>query len=172
MTILYFTYLGFDFTTLLADEAIVPERDVPRGIKISLSLIIAIYTIFSLGLSGVGDLSTTKDGGRTAVVDVFAERGYTWAAVVIIVMACIGIFAVTFLGLIGLSRFTYNLSKDGLYFKVFKKLDPKKKVPIKGAWLNIIPCILLATFFEIEILAKVTSLFMLSTYVIVNASLI
>ena len=123
MTILYFTYLGFDFTTLLSDEAIVPERDVPIGIKISLSLIIAIYTIFAAGLCGVGDLAATKDGGRTAVVDVFDERGYTWAAVIIIIMAIIGIFAVTFLGLIGLSRFTYNLAKDGLFFKVFKKLD-------------------------------------------------
>ena len=123
MTILYYTYLGFDFTTLLSDEAIVPERDVPRGIKISLSLIIAIYTIFAAGLCGVGDLEATKDGGRTAVVDVFDERGYRWAAVIIIIMAIIGIFAVTFLGLIGLSRFTYNLAKDGLFFKVFKKLD-------------------------------------------------
>jgi len=40
-------------------------------------LIIVIYTIFALGISGVGDLSTTKDGGRTAVVDVFHERGLT-----------------------------------------------------------------------------------------------
>jgi len=135
-------------------------------------LIIVIYTIFALGISGVGDLSTTKDGGRTAVVDVFHERGLTWAAVVIIVMAIIGIFAVVFLGIIGLSRYQYNLAKDGLFFKVFKELDPKKKVPAKGAWLNLIPQILLATFFEITILAQTASLIFLATYIIVNASLI
>jgi basic amino acid/polyamine antiporter, APA family len=138
-TVLYYTYIGFDYTTLLCDEAINPRRDVPKGIKISLSLIIAIYTIFALGISGVGDLSTTKEGGKTAVVDVFAERGYTWAAIVIIIMACIGIFAVVLLGVIGLSRYTYNLAKDGLFFEVFKKLDPKRKIPAKGAWINLLP---------------------------------
>jgi amino acid transporter len=54
-------------------------------------------------------------------------------------MAIIGIFAVIFLGAIGLSRYTFNLAKDGLFFSVFKKLDPVKKVPTKGAWLNVIP---------------------------------
>jgi APA family basic amino acid/polyamine antiporter len=74
-TTLYYTYLGFEYTTILCDEALEPKRDVPKGIKWSVSLIIGIYTIFALALSGVGNLSTTKDGGKTAVVDVFHERG-------------------------------------------------------------------------------------------------
>ena len=135
-------------------------------------MIITIYTIFGLAISGVGDLSATKDGGKTAVVDVFHQRGYTWAATVIIIMAMIGMFAVIFLGVIGLTRYTYNLAKDGLYFKAFKEIDEKKKVPVKGAWYNIIPCILISTFFEIKVLAQTTSIIFLLTYIIVNASLI
>jgi amino acid transporter len=36
----------------------------------------------------------------------------------------------------------YAYAKDGLFFKVFKEIDPVSKVPVKGSWIVLIPIVL------------------------------
>jgi amino acid transporter len=56
-------------------------------------------------------------------------------AVVIFVCAILGITAAAMTNLMSQSRILYSYAKDGLFFKIFKDMDPVRKVPIKGSWL-------------------------------------
>lgn len=56
-TILFFGYLGFDFITTIADEAINPKRDVPRAILLSVVLSMLIYACVAFSVQGVGNLA-------------------------------------------------------------------------------------------------------------------
>lgn len=171
-TILYYCFIGFDFITCLSDEALNPVRDVPKALIYSVSLIIILFTLFATFVSGVGDLSRTRNNGDTAVVDVFEARGLKWMSMIIVVMAIISMYVCNFLGMIGLSRFNYNFAKDGLFFSVFKELDPVRRVPVAGAWLQVVPIMVAAAFFDIKVLAQVTSLCQLMIYVAINASIL
>ena len=67
-TILFFGYLGFDFITTISEEAINPQRDVPRAIIISVVLSMFIYVIISIAVNGVGNLAQAGSGdGETAL---------------------------------------------------------------------------------------------------------
>jgi len=56
-------------------------------------------------------------------------------AAVIFVCAILGITAAAMTNLMSQSRILYSYAKDGLFFKIFKDMDPVRKVPIKGSWL-------------------------------------
>ena len=137
----------------MSDEAINPSKDIPRALVFSMSGIIILFTLFVFFVSGVGNLSKTQNKGNTAIADVFEERGCQWMTVLIMVLAIISMFVCNFLGMIGLSRFNYNFAKDGLFFQIFEKLDPQKKVPVIGAWIQVVPIIVVAALFDIKVLA-------------------
>ena len=70
-TILFFGYLGFDFITTIAEEALNPIRDVPKAILYSVVLSMVIYVIITFAVSGVGKLAHGHGGGETALADIF-----------------------------------------------------------------------------------------------------
>ena len=60
----------------------------------------------------------------------------------ILFCALIGISAATMTNLMSQARILYAYAKDGLFFKVFKEIDPVSKVPVKGSWIVLIPIVL------------------------------
>ena len=84
-TILFFGYLGFDFITTIAEEALNPIRDVPKAILLSVILSMVIYVIVTFAVSGVGKLADGHGGGETAIADIFSARGAYWMEGVIII---------------------------------------------------------------------------------------
>lgn len=56
-TILFFSFLGFDFLTTLSPEAINPARNIPLAIEISVVLTALIYSGMAFALNGVGNIS-------------------------------------------------------------------------------------------------------------------
>ena len=69
-------------------------------------------------------------------------------------------------------RILYAYAKDGLFFKVFKEIDPKTKVPVKGAWITCIFVCIVCFFLNLEELSKIISLGNLLNYSFVNAGVI
>lgn len=55
-------------------------------------------------------------------------------------------------------RTLYAYAKDGLFFNVFKEIDPVSKVPVKGAWYTCVFVCLVCFFLNLEELSKVISL--------------
>ena len=67
-------------------------------------------------------------------------------ALTIYVATLLGVTAATMTNLKAQSLMLFSYAKDGLFFKIFKEIDPVKKVPLKGAWIALIP-IALAGFY-------------------------
>lgn len=66
-TILYFGYLGFDFVTTMAEEAIDAKRNVPKAILLSVIFCTIIYAVTSFSVQGVGHLNSSTGDGETAL---------------------------------------------------------------------------------------------------------
>ena len=65
--ILFFTYMGFDFISTLAEESINPKRDVPRAMVISIVAITFIYSLLAFAVTGMGQIGKEE----TALVQIF-----------------------------------------------------------------------------------------------------
>lgn len=149
-TILFFGYLGFDFITTMSEEAKNPQKDVPLAVVLSVVLSMMIYALVSFSVNGVGNLALSGAGdGETALADCFSKKDMGWMANVIFLTALLGISAASMTNLMSQSRILYAYAKDGLFFQVFKDIDPVTKVPVRGSWLSIIPICILAFFMDL-----------------------
>ena len=92
--------------------------------------------------------------------------------VIIFVCAIMGITAAAMTNLMSLSRILHSYAKDGLFFKVFKEIDPVTNVPVKGGCISIIPVCLCAFLMNLTQLAKLCSLCNLVTYSFIDAAVI
>mmetsp|Transcript_16099 Transcript_16099/g.27201 ORF Transcript_16099/g.27201 Transcript_16099/m.27201 type:complete len:349 (+) Transcript_16099:603-1649(+) len=171
ITILFFGYLGFDFITTISEEAKNPIRDIPIAIQLSVIISMLIYALVAFSVNGVASLAGGGDG-ETALAQIFTDRGMYWMSNIIFVCALLGITAAAFTNLMSQSRILYSFAKDGLFFKVFQEIDPKRNVPVKGSWLSIIPIAIFAFFMNLSMLAKLCSLCNLMTYAFINLGVI
>jgi amino acid transporter len=141
---------------------------------ISLATLLYVFTSFSV--NGVDNLSEVlkKNGGdySTVLADVFSENGMEWMAFVITIAALLGLAAVILSSLMGQARVTRAFAKDGLLWPIFGELDPKTKVPVKGAWISTIICAVMAATLNLDTLATLCSVGNLLVYAVIDAAVI
>lgn len=75
-SIIFFSYLGFDLITTLAEEAKNPSKDLPKSITTSIIFCMIIYVLTAVSLSGMTHLVGLN--GDTAMPSAFAAVGATW----------------------------------------------------------------------------------------------
>ena len=63
----FFTYIGFDAISTLAEESKNPERDLPRGMFLSLVICTVLYILISLVLTGMASKQGTVPRLRKAL---------------------------------------------------------------------------------------------------------
>lgn len=171
-SILFFGYLGFDFITTLSAETIDPQINVPKAINYSVLGSMLIYALIAFSINGVGNLAAySGQDGETALADIFTGKGMPHMAFLIYFCALFGITAATMTNIMSQARVMYAYAKDGLFFPVFKELDPITKVPAKGSWLVMIPISLAAFVFDLEQAAKICALANLVTYAFIDAGI-
>ena len=110
--------------------------------------------------------------GETALAQIFMARGMSFTGYLCLVCALFGITAAAFTNLMSQSRILYSLANDGLFFDVFKELDPKTLVPVKGSWVSVVPICGIAFFMNLTQLAKLCSLCNLMTYSFINLGVV
>ena len=86
--------------------------------------------------------------------------------------AILGCSASALTNIMSQPRILHAYSKDGLFFKVFQELDPKTQVPVKGAWICVVPIAMTAFFMNLKQLSKLGCLVSLVTYSFMNTGLL
>jgi APA family basic amino acid/polyamine antiporter len=137
-SVVFFAFIGFDAVSTAAQEAKNPQRDMPKGILISLVICTALYILFSHVLTGLVSYKEFLIQGKEASVSYAikaAMPGYGWLASLVTVSILAGFSSVILVMLMGQTRVFYTMSTDGLIPKVFSKLHPKHRTPYKSQWL-------------------------------------
>ncbi len=123
-----YTYWGYYNICHLGGEIRNPERNIPRGIFLSIFGIAALYLAMQTSLLGV--LPWHEAAKSQFVVSTFMERIYgSRAAQGVTVMILWIAFASIFSALLGYTRVPYAAAQDGNFFSVFARVHPKKKFP-------------------------------------------
>lgn len=137
-SVVFFAFIGFDAVSTAAQEAKNPQKDMPKGILISLAFCTLLYILFSHVLTGIAPYKTFLVAGKEASVTYAINtymHGYGWLAKFVTIAILAGFSSVILVMLLGQTRVFYTMSTDGLIPKVFSKLHPKYSTPYKSQWL-------------------------------------
>jgi APA family basic amino acid/polyamine antiporter len=126
----FFAYIGFDAISVLSEETKNPQRDLPRGMLISLGLCTVIYIILTLVLTGLVDFRKF-DGIGDPLSFVFDKTNLNmpWMEFIVSLIAIVAITTVLLVFQMGQPRIWMAMSRDGLLPKKFQEVHPTKKIP-------------------------------------------
>jgi APA family basic amino acid/polyamine antiporter len=169
-SVVFFAFIGFDAVSTAAQEAKNPQKDMPKGILISLVFCTALYILFSHVLTGLVSYKDFLIQGKEASV-TYAIRtampGYGWLASFVTVSILAGFSSVILVMLMGQTRVFYTMSTDGLIPKVFSKLHPKFRTPYKSQWLFFVFVSIFAGFIPDKYVGDMVSIGTLFAFVLV-----
>jgi APA family basic amino acid/polyamine antiporter len=170
-SVVFFAFIGFDAVSTAAQEAKNPQKDMPKGILISLVICTALYILFSHVLTGLASYKEFLIQGKEASVTYAISHympGYNWLANLVTVAILAGFSSVILVMLMGQTRVFYTMSTDGLIPPVFSKLHPKYRTPYKSQWLFFVFVSLFAGFVPDRIVGDMVSIGTLFAFVLVS----
>ena len=165
-SIVFFAYVGFDAVSTAAEEAINPQRDLPKGIINSLLFCTIIYIIVAALLTGVVPYQELNVSSPVAFA--LAKIGFPWASALVSTGVIAGLATVMLVLYYALTRIIFAMSRDGLssllvLVQSTKKLKPQLKLfLICGIFISIV-----AGFTSLGTLAEIVNIGTLSAFVIV-----
>lgn len=166
----FFAFSGFDAVSTSAEEVKDPQKNLPKGIVLSLITCTIIYIIVCLVLTGITNY--TKLNVADAMSFALSSVNQGWAASIISVGAVIGIIAVMLAYSYGASRILFSVSRDGLLPKVFSKVNKKTNVPALSTWVVGIGGALMTGVVDLKQLADLANIILIGTFMLVALSVI
>ena len=126
----FFAYIGFDAVSVLAEESKNPQRDLPRGMILSLVICTIIYILLTLVLTGAVNYRNF-DGVGDPLAFIFETQNLNvgWMQFLVAVVAVVAMTSVLLVFQMGQPRIWMSMSRDGLMPPVFQKIHPKFKTP-------------------------------------------
>lgn len=123
----FFAFIGFDAVSTLAEECKNPQRDLPRGMILSLVISTIIFIVLALVLTGMASYKTLNVSDPLA--DIFGARGIKWMLYIVSISAVVAMTSVILVFQMGQPRIWMTMSRDGLMPKKFAEIHPKYKTP-------------------------------------------
>ncbi len=141
-----YSYWGYYNICHLGGEIREPEKNIPRGIFLSVLGITVLYLAMQTSILGV--VPWREAANSKFIVSTFVERlyGHTAALVatgMVLWIALASVFSV----LLGYSRVPYSAALDGNFFPIFGRLHPTKRFP----YVSLLALGALAFFFSVKL---------------------
>lgn len=171
--LIFFAYIGFESIVNVSEETEAASERIPKAIIVSIVFTTIIYIL--VGLSAVGLASWEALAESSSPLAMVAMEG--WGPMAFTIISAIALFSTTntvLIILISTSRIFYGVSKKQYHSlpDVFAKVHPKTRTP----YLAIVAVMLLSMVFsligDVGIVAGLTNVFLLTVFLLVNASLL
>jgi amino acid transporter/mannitol/fructose-specific phosphotransferase system IIA component (Ntr-type) len=153
----YISYVGVTKVASLSEEVQDPEKNLPRGIFLSLGTSILIYalgTTVMVGTLSVDELKTTMTPVAASAEKIFGFAGIVAAAIA----AILAFTSVANAGTMSASRYPMALSRDQIIPNWFQRLS-SSGIPINSIFFTVGTIILILIFLDPLKIAKLASAF-------------
>ncbi|WP_462254402.1 amino acid permease [Ferruginibacter sp.] len=126
----FFAYIGFDAVSVLAEESKNPQRDLPKGMILSLVICTVVYILLTLVLTGAVNYRKF-DGVGDPLAFIFEKDNLNvgWMQFFVSIAAVVAMTSVLLVFQMGQPRIWMSMSRDGLMPPVFQKIHAKYKTP-------------------------------------------
>ncbi|QQQ03160.1 amino acid permease [Lysobacter enzymogenes] len=169
-SIVFFAVFGYEMMTTAAEEAVNPQRDLPRAVVLSLAIAMTLYVGICLVLTGIVSYATLDNDAPVA--NAFAAIGMPRVMVAISLASICGITSVIFANLMAGARIWFALARDGLLPAWFGQAHPRWRTPWRTTWLIGAAAALAAGLFTLEELAKLVNIGVLSAFVVICSAVL
>jgi APA family basic amino acid/polyamine antiporter len=168
---IFFAYIGFGRIVTLGEEVKNPQRTLPLSILLALTISVIIYILTGFTATGLQDYKVLAQSG-SPLADAAAATGNNILVAAVSLGALIATVSVLLTNLIGLSRVSFAMARDGQLPKTAAKISSRFRTPyisilIMGTITALLPLVL-----DLKQTVAITSFGILSTHVVVNLSAI
>ena len=171
-SMVFFSYIGFDAASTAGEEAVNPQRDLPRAIMISMAIVTTVYVLVAVAALGARpwDWFQTTDA---ALVQIVAElTGQRWVVLGFALASVVAIVSVVLTTLYGQTRVLLSMGRDGLVPRVFARVSPRTGTPLRGTLIVGAVVALTAAMIPLGTLAEATSIGTLFAFALVGVAVI
>jgi len=161
--VVFFAVFGYDTLTTAAEEAINPQRDLPRAVLASLAVALALYVAMSLTLTGIVRYDTLNNAAPVA--NAFSALGLRWVSLIVSLAAVAGIASVMLAFLLACARIWFAMSRDGLLPRWFAVPHPRFQTPYRPTLITGVVTAIVAALFPIREVAELVNIGTLSAFV-------
>lgn len=163
--LIFFAYIGFDAVSTAAEEAAMPQRDLPIGIILSLIVCTLVYIIVSGLLTGIVPYSSLNVSSPISYA--LLQIGYRTAAGLIGAGAIAGLTTVMLVMYYGLTRIFLAMSRDQLLPVYFSRITARRHTPLRIILTCAVIISILAALVPIKELAELVNIGTLAAFITV-----
>ena len=164
---IFFAYLGFGRIAALGEEVKNPERTIPLSILFGLVICVALYVMTGLTATGLLNYRLLAGSG-SPIADAAKVTGNTVLISAVLFGALIATASVLLTNLIGLSRVSFAMARNGQLPKTIAKLHSKLGTPYVSIIVMGALTAALTAFLDLRQSVAITSFSLLSTHVVLN----
>jgi APA family basic amino acid/polyamine antiporter len=169
--LIFFSYLGFEGITRLAEETENPEKNIPKAIIYSLIITTFIYIL--VGISAVSVVPWQELSQAKAPLALVAERVFGSNSFLILsIIALFSTFNTALVMLLSGSRLLFGIAKRKAIPKIFMSMLKRFKTP----WISIIVIVITSMIFllleDLKTIANLTNFTIFSVFIAINSSVI
>lgn len=163
----FFAYIGFDAISTTAEECRNPQKDLPRGMILSLIICTILYIAVALVLTGMVSYKNLQVGDPLAFVFGANGANINWISGVIAVSALIAMATVLLVFQLGQPRIWMSMSRDGLLPPIFSSIHPRFKTPWFSTIVTGIVVAVPSLFMNLTEVTDLTSIGTLFAFILV-----
>ncbi|KAJ9131860.1 hypothetical protein P3X46_034767 [Hevea brasiliensis] len=168
--VVFFSFIGFDVVASTAEEVKNPQRDLPLGIGIALSICCILYMLVSVVIVGLVPYFALDPD--TPISSAFASHGMQWAVYIITTGAVTALCASLMGSLLPQPRMFMAMARDGLLPSFFSDINEQTQVPVKSTIAIGFLAAALAFFMDVSQLAGMVSVGTLLAFTAVAVSVL
>jgi len=144
MALIYNAYVGFEVIADDAEEVTDPNRNIPRGILISLALITLVYVL--VALVTLGTIPWPKlAGSETALTDAVRHFLPNWGVPMMAIAGMIATLTSVNTAMLSATREAFTLSRDGLWPRLMSRLSRFRTPYVAILFIGGVTCFVAAT---------------------------
>jgi basic amino acid/polyamine antiporter, APA family len=167
----FVAFAGVTKVAAIAEEIRMPEKNLPRGILISLLLVTLIYVIVSFVLTA--NIPYTELQGSLKPIHMLAEKvGGHYLGIILSVIAVLTMVSMANAGILAASRFPFAMSRDNLLPAQFGQISSKYMTPVWSILLSGIIVFVIIIKLDVAKIAKLASSFMIMIYMAENIAVV
>jgi len=167
----FYSFVGFEDILNVAEEVKNPQRTLPLGLILAVSISSVIYMLISIIAVSVvpaQELATSTE----PLVEVVRRAAPWFPSSLYSVIAMFAVSNTALLNFIMGSRLVYGMAKQGLLPKPLAKVHVERRTPYVAAGVLLVILLMLALSGDISSLAKSTSVLLLVCFMVVNSALV
>jgi basic amino acid/polyamine antiporter, APA family len=169
--LIFFAYIGFEAVVKFAEETKNPEKNIPRGVLLSLLFSTIVYVLVAIAAVSIMpwfDLSTSQ----APLADVAAVSLGVYAFILLGVIALFSTANTVLMDLVTISRMAYGIAVKKALPNFLTKVHGKTKTPHVAIFTVFIITVCFMFIKDLEKIANIADLLLFIVFILVNIAVI